>query len=239
MKKFVKSLIFASFIAAPLCAAARSGVLETVLANTDPALSAAFLQAQEEMPAFTVPAPASIADDRFSNTPAADYLPLNKRTVIEYEYASSEFPGVKTIRMEYLDYSEKDQSARVNMIIFSRNKPQVANFILASGKDGVRSTDSPLYGPRLEIPYPLVYNAVWNEGPDRNRVAALNAKITVPAGTYNGCLKITTRLNGGDSGAGERYYAPGIGLVYEQIISEDRQETLKLTSFQIKYAGMN
>jgi len=56
----------------------------------------------------------------------------------------------------------------------------------------------------------------------------------VPAGAYNGCLKITTRLSGGDAGSAERYYAPGVGLVYERINSEDRQETLKLTSYQLK-----
>jgi hypothetical protein len=81
---------------------------------------------------------------------------------------------------------------------------------------------------------PLTYNMTWNEGSDRSRVAALNAKVTVPAGAYNGCLKISTRLNGGEAGTAERYYAPGVGLVYEQVISEDRQDTIKLTAYQLK-----
>ena len=240
MKKFVNSVILISVILSPLRASAQYGAVENVLAHTDPALSAAFRQAGEAMPVFSVPAPVSISqDNRASDTPAAEYLPLNRRAVLEYEYTSSEFAGTKIVRLEYTEYSEKDQTAKVSMIIFNRSKPRVSNFVLAANTTGVRSSDSPLYGPRLELPFPLVYNSVWTEGADRSRVAALNARVTVPAGVYNGCLKITTRLNGGEAGAAERYYAPGVGLVYEQIISEDRQETIRLTSYQTKYAGMN
>jgi hypothetical protein len=235
MKKFAKSVIYISLLLAPAYAAAQQNALNNVLNATDPALAAAFQAAQQGMPVFTVPPPVSIStDERYSDTPAAEYLPLAKRAVLEYEYTSSEFVAPKVIRVEYMSYSEKDATASVNMIIFNKNKPRVTNFVTVAGADGLRSSDSPLYGPRLEFPLPLVYNAVWNEGPDRNRVAALNAKIVVPAGTYNGCLKIATRLSGGDAGSAERYYAPGVGLVYEQIISEEKQETLKLTSYQLK-----
>ena len=221
-----KSFLLAAMLISPLCASAQYGAIDNVVANLDPVLSAAFMKAQAGMPAFSVPAPVSISPDRASDTPAGDYLPLKKRAVYDYEYTSSEFTGPKAIRIEYLDYSEKDATVRVNMVIFSNGKakPKVVNFIMTATQAGIRSSDSPLAGARLEIPFPLVYNQTWNEGSDRNRVAALNAKVAVPAGTYNGCLKITTKLGGGDSGAAERYYAPGVGLVYEQIISEDRQE---------------
>lgn len=234
MLKFVKTFIYISFIAAPLCAAAQYNAVENVLTNTDPGLADAFREAGEQLPVFSVPAPVSITDERYSDTPAEQYLPISRRAVLEYEYTSSEFTDPKTIRLEFLSYSEKDKTAAVNMIIFNKTKPRVTNFVVASDAQGIRSSDSPLYGPRMEIPFPLTYNMVWNEGADRNRVAALNAKVTVPAGTYNGCLKIATRLSGGDAGSAERYYAPGVGLVYEKINSEDRQETLRLTSYQLK-----
>ena len=234
MKKFVNTVIFAAVMAAPLAAQAQTAV-DRVLSVTDPVMAAAFRQAGQTMPIFTVPAPVSISkDDRSSDTPAEDYLPLNKKAVYEYEYTSSEFPGSKVIRVEFLAWSDSDKSASVNMIIFNKTKPKVSNFSIAATPSGIRASDSPLYGPRVEIPMPLAYNMTWNEGSDRSRVAALNAKITVPAGTYNGCLKITTRLNGGEAGSAERDYAPGVGLVFEQIISEDRQDTIKLTSFQLK-----
>jgi hypothetical protein len=233
MKKLFISFVFA-VIAAP-SAHAQYGAMQNVVNHTDPALSAAFRDAQQNMPVFSVPAPVSISkEDRETNTPPADFLPLNKRAVYEYEYTSSEFQGAKVIRVEFLSWSDADRTAAVNMIIFNKNKPKVSNFVISSGPSGIRSSDSPIYGPRLEIPVPLTYNMTWNEGSDRSRVAALNAKVTVPAGAYNGCLKISTRLNGGEAGTAERYYAPGVGLVYEQVISEDRQDTIKLTAYQLK-----
>ena len=229
-----KSLLLLSFIVSFSAAARAEGTLDAVLSRTDAALAAAAREAAEVQPPFSVPPPASIADPRYSDTPAAEYLPISRRAVFEYEYTSSEFTGSKTIRVEYMSYSEADRTVQVNMVIFNRTKPRVVNYVMKSDATGIRSSDSPLYGPRLEIPFPLEYNAVWNEGPDRNRVAALNAKITVPAGTYNGCLKVLTRLSDGDAGAAVRYYAPGVGLVYEQINSEEKQETISLTSYQLK-----
>jgi len=219
MLKFVKTFIYISLITAPLGAAAQYNAVDNVLAATDPGLAEAYRKAGENLPVFSVPAPVSISNDRYSDTPADQYLPISRRAVLEYEYTSSEFTDPKTIRLEYLSYSEKDKTAAVNMIIFNKTRPRVINFVVAAQTDGIRSSDSPLYGPRMEVPFPLTYNMVWNEGADRNRVAALNA---------------TTRLSGGDAGSAERYYAPGVGLVYEKINSEDRQETLRLTSYQLK-----
>ncbi|HAT71453.1 MAG TPA: hypothetical protein DCS63_01380 [Elusimicrobia bacterium] len=241
MKKSVNSAIFISLVLAPLCVFAQAGALDAVLARTESALAGDFLKAAGGMPSFTVPPPVSIAprQDRAADTQAADYLPLDKRFVYEYEYTSSEFAGAKTIRLEYMEYSETARSVKVNMIVFNKTKPRVSDFVMTAGDAGIRSSDSPLAGPRLEIPFPLVYNQTWNEGSDRNRVAALNAKVSVPAGVYSGCLKITTRLGGGDAGAAERYYAPGVGLVYEQVTAEDSQQTIKLVSYQLRYAGMH
>ena len=241
MKRSLTSAVFISLILAPLGVFAQAGAIENVLARTDSALAADFLKAAAGMQPFTVPPPVSISPDqgRASDTPAADYLPLNKRSVYEYEYTSSEFTGVKTIRLEYTGYSQTEHTVQVSMIIFNKTKPRVSNFVMTADASGIRSSDSPLSGPRLELPFPLAYNQVWNEGSDRNRVAALNAKISVPAGTYSGCLRITTKLGGGDAGSAERYYAPGVGLVYEQINAEDSQQTIKLTSYQLRFAGMN
>ncbi len=229
-------LISLFFTLSPLCAFAQAGALDRALQRTEPVLAAEFAKAAGDMPVFTVPAPValSIGDERYSDTPAAEYLPLNKRAVLEYEFTSSEFTAAKAVRVEVMNYSAADKTAQVNMVIFNKTKPKVSNYVLTAAQDGIRSTDSPLAGPRLEIPMPLAYNQVWNEGYDRHRVAALNAKVTVPAGVYNGCLKIVTKLGGGDAGTAERYYAPGVGLVYERITAEDGQQTLKLVSYQLK-----
>ncbi len=232
MKKLLLPLFLVSL--SPVCASAQYNALNPVLEKTDPALAAAMREAGEHMPVFSVPAPVSIADGRYSDTPAAEYLPIHRRAVLEYEYTSSEFLDPKMVRIEYLSYSEADKTAAVNMIVFNKSRPKVSNFRITASPDGFRASDSPLYGPRLEIPLPLANNRSWNDGPDHNRVAALDAKVSVPAGAFSGCLRISTSLSGGDAGSAERYYAPGIGLVYERIIAEDRQETLKLVSFELK-----
>lgn len=233
----MKKYLFVSVLFSALApyAAAQQAALDRVLGATDPALAAVAQAAAGTLPTFTVPPPVSITPGgRVTDAQAAEYLPLARRAVLEYEYYSSEYAAPRAVRVEFLSYSDKDAAAQVNMIIFGEKKPRVSNFVMTAARDGIRSTDSPLYGPRLELPLPLVYNASWNEGPDHSRVAALNAKVSVPAGDYEGCLKIATRLSGGDAGSAERYYAPGVGLVYERVISEDRQETLKLTSYQLK-----
>lgn len=216
---------------APL-AAAQYGAVENVLSHTDPALAGAFREAQENMPVFSVPAPVAIGE-RVTDAQAAAYLPLKERAVLQYEHASSEFDSPRTVRVEYLGWSDETASAAVNMITFHGSKPKVANFVVRAAAEGPLAGDSPLYGPRLEFPIPLVYNAVWFEGPDRSRVAALNAEVQVPAGLFKGCLKIVTRLSGGDAGTAERYYAPGVGLVYERVTSEERQDTLRLLSSEL------
>lgn len=229
-----KSLIFLVLTMGFALSASAQGAIENVLENTDPALAAAMHGAMAVQPPFTVPPPASISDGRYTDTPPAEYMPIHKKAVFQYEYTSSEFPGSKVIRVEYMSYSDKDKTAAVNMVVFNRYAPKVINYVVTADAYGVRSSDSPLYGPRLEFPLPLRYNTVWHEGPDRHRAAALNAKVETPAGPFHGCLKVKTYLSGGDAGSAERYYAPGVGLVYEKINSEDRQETIKLVSYQLK-----
>src|SRR3989338_588568 len=104
MLKFVKSVIYISLITAPLCAAAQYDAVENVLAATDPGLAEAYRKAGEELPVFSVPAPVSISDERYSDTPADQYLPISRRAVLEYEYTSSEFTAPKVISVEHTYY---------------------------------------------------------------------------------------------------------------------------------------
>ena len=72
-KSFLISLVL---ILSPLCAFAQAGALDRVLQRTDSVLAAEFAKAAQDMPVFTVPAPAGIPgfDERYSDTPAAEYL---------------------------------------------------------------------------------------------------------------------------------------------------------------------
>ena len=235
MKKLVKTFIYISLVTAPLtCAFAQTGAIEKILNNTDAVLAAGFLTAMQNMQPPTAPAPENIALEKASHTPAEEYLPIRRKVVYTYEYTSSDFQGSKVLTVEYLEYSEKDNSVKVTMATFNHNKPKLDTFVLSSTPAGIHALNSPLAGSRLEIPSPAAYNAAWDEGTDRSRIAGVNSKISVPAGSFTNCLKISTRLGGGDAGTAERYYAPGVGLLFEQILAEDKQETIKLISYQFK-----
>jgi hypothetical protein len=47
---------------------------------------------------------------------------------------------------------------------------------------------------------------------DRAEVVSVTEEVTVPAGTFKNCLK-TKESSALESGAGERLYAPGVGLL--------------------------
>jgi hypothetical protein len=65
------------------------------------------------------------------------------------------------------------------------------------------------------LPLPARPGAAWSLPPRAYRVAALDAAARTPAGDFAGCLRATYLIAGGDAGAGERLYAPGVGLVRE------------------------
>ena len=60
----------------------------------------------------------------------------------------------------------------------------------------------------------------WRHYPNEYRISAFDAVTTVPAGTFKKCMKVSYLIAGGDGGVGERYYAPGVGLVRENCMDE-------------------
>lgn len=162
-----------------------------------------------------------------------NYFPIKKNIKLEYEYTSSEFLGKKRVIIEISEYSEKDNSAKAKMIIFKGNRYESTDYNIYITESGILATDSILDGKRTEIAFPVKLGKVWTEGRNKNRISSLNAKITVPAGELTNCIKIITKIADGDAGSAVRYYAPGIGLVYEEVKGEDVQETIKLLNWQI------
>src|SRR6185312_1269468 len=52
-----------------------------------------------------------------------------------------------------------------------------------------------------------------------------------PAGRFAGCLRVAYLIAAGDGGAGERLYAPGVGLVREVCSDEADPFEVRLTAF--------
>jgi len=51
-------------------------------------------------------------------------------------------------------------------------------------------------------------------------------EVETPAGKFTGCLRVAYLIAEGDGGSGERFYAPGVGLV--KAVDNDEGEPLSL-----------
>lgn len=227
MIKCVISLIV-SLLMLPAAAGARS--FEGVLAATDPALAAAVRAAVQDKQ-FAAPVPAPVESAKAAPGPEL-YAPVHRDGIYNYEYTSTEFTGNRTLRLEFGAFSYRDNSVTATRTVFNMNIPQVTTYKVYFSQRGIEADGSPLAGPRLEIPSTLAYNQTWDEGRDRSRVAAVNTEIKTPSGVHKGCIRIITRLAGG--GTINRYYAPGVGLVAEQLLTKDKQEMISLVSYLLK-----
>lgn len=227
MIKCVISLIV-SLMMFPAAAGAQS--LEGLLAATDPALAAAVRAAVQDRQ-FAAPVPAPVENSKAAPGPEL-YAPVHRDGIYNYEYTSTEFTGTKTLRLEFGAFSYRDSSVTATKTVFNMNTPQVTTFKVHFTRRGIEADGSPLGGPRLEIPSPLTYNQTWDEGGDHSRVAAVNTEIKTASGIHKGCVRIITRLAGG--GTINRYYAPGVGLVAEQLLTKDKQEMISLVSYLLK-----
>ena len=211
-------------------------VIPDAFLTSDAQFSGDVGQAAAELERFDVPAPVNpFVEPGKDSSETADpyvYLPIQVRMVYEYEYTSSEFLGSKRVTVEYKGYSEKDSLTNASITYYNKNGVKNYEFQIKVNPNGLSVSDTILAGvARIEIPFPLFKGKEWTENSDKNRVSTFSAKTSLPAGNFAGCLRITTKLGGGDAGSAERIYAPGIGLVSETITAEDKQESLKLISF--------
>ena len=69
--------------------------------------------------------------------------------------------------------------------------------------------------------------------PVSSRVSELGAVVSVPAGSFSGCLKVSYLVAAGDAGSGERFYAPGVGLVREDCAEESEPFESRLVRYSI------
>ncbi len=234
MCKSIKLVVFSSILLMPALSFAQTSALNSVVARTD-ARIASLVSSVAELPAVpAVSAPAAAAERPQSALPKSDYFPLDKHLVLVYEYTSSEFPGAKTIRVEQLRYFPKDDAATFMRTTYYDGASYNEVYGVHANQSGVYSVNGLLGGDRMEFSLPERVGSAWSKDSDGSRIESLSAGVGVPAGDFSNCLKVTTELGGGDAGVSERYYAPGIGLVYENVAGEAVQKTLKLVSYSIR-----
>jgi|GEM_PF-836666 len=161
-----------------------------------------------------------------------DYFPLAAGTQHIYEYSSSEFDGLARVVVIILSVKggKKTVSVSARMRVELKGHASTTDYAMRKTAAEVVSDDGIVVGGRIEFPLPPQKGRKWEAYPDTSEIVSLTDKIEVPAGKFRDCMKIVTLLSGGDSGSAVRYYAPGVGYVYEKYNSDDIRAEVSLVS---------
>ena len=162
-----------------------------------------------------------------------DYFPLKERTRYEYLFKSTEFDGTATVYIDILKVTKRGKviTAKARMIFRLRDE-NVTEFKIRKDSKWVTTTDGITIGGRKEFPIPPVEGRKWDEYPDSHEIISLTDKVSIKAGKFSNCLKIMTKISGGDGGIAIRYYAPDVGYILEDWKGEDRQMYAELVSIK-------
>ncbi len=162
---------------------------------------------------------------------AKDYFPLKKNTRYEYSYKSTEFDGEAKVFIDILNVSQKadKQTADVRMT-FTVRDTNITEYKIKKDKKWVITEDGIVIGGRKEFPLPVKEGVKWDEYPDANEIVSLTDKLSIKAGKFSNCLKVLTRIAGGDAGTAVRYYAPNVGYIFEDYSAEDKTCKVELIS---------
>lgn len=139
---------------------------------------------------------------------SVDYFPLVKGAVREYstKYAS----GTGSYKIEVLAVTIKGDTTTAKCrrtTKWMNEHPQVKTFTITNNAKGVR------VDREVEFNYPVKVGTTWIRSPRRFWIEAFDTWVKTPAGRFEGCMRVAYLIAEGDAGSGERYYAPGIGLV--------------------------
>lgn len=162
-----------------------------------------------------------------------DYFPLKEKTRYEYELKSSEFDGVATVYIDIIRVKKRNKTTIADArMIFKLRDENITEFKIKKDNKWVITTDGITVGGRKEFPLPVEEGKKWDEYPDYNEIISLTDKVSVKAGKFSNCLKVMTKINGGDGGIAFRYYAPDVGYILEDWKGEDRQMYAELVSIR-------
>ena len=137
----------------------------------------------------------------------ADYFPVQAGRFWVYETESVR--GRRRVREEILSVVVEGATLRARGRSVIEGRAEGREFAVVQDASGVRVDGV------VELPEPPVLGASWEAAGDSCRVAALDGVAETPGGRFVDCLRVAYLIAGGDEGSGEKYYAPGVGLVRE------------------------
>lgn len=150
-----------------------------------------------------------------------DFLPLRPGLRLEYEVRRA--GEVRTLVVEHSAASNGSVAVKRTWTD-ARGGVETDSSLGEARADGVY-----LDGERI-LPRPARAGAAWALPPRSYRIESLDAETRTPAGTFRGCLRVSYLIAGGDGGAGERFYSPGLGLVREVCGDEADPFEVRLTA---------
>ncbi len=149
-----------------------------------------------------------------------DYHPVEAGLRLEYQLRRA--GGETTLSLEYSDVRREGERVIARLKRTWRGPEGEESSVETVEK----RPDGTYHAGRLVLPHPPVRGKSWDHPPRQYRLEGLDCKAEVPAGKYAGCARVSYLIAGGDAGSGERFYAPGVGLVYEACREEaDPYET--------------
>lgn len=160
---------------------------------------------------------------------AHDYFPLAKGAVREYAVVNASGKG--TFKIEVLTLSTdgpKTVAECRRVTILNGGPAQVTLHTIIRDSSEIRVDGV------TEFKLPVKTGLEWILSPRRYWIEALDALMSTPAGTFKKCLRVAYLIAEGDGGSGERYYAPGVGLV--KVVENDEAEPF--THELIAYSGL-
>ncbi|MBI3297350.1 MAG: hypothetical protein HYZ75_04240 [Elusimicrobia bacterium] len=152
----------------------------------------------------------------------ADYFPLEAGRFWTYEVETPR--GRKVIRVEVVSAESFAGSTRAACRSRVDERPWL-DFSVVADASSVRVEGV------VELPEPPAVGASWATANEALRIADDDAVVETPAGRFEGCLRVVVLIAGGDAGSGERFYAPGLGLVREALSDEAEPSEKSLLSW--------
>lgn len=152
-----------------------------------------------------------------------DFFPLVKGAVREYATENSAGKGSYIVEVLGVEKKGAVTTAKVRRTVRLPKEPEtVTEVTITSDAAGVRE------GTAIEFNTPVKVGTEWISPPRRFWIESLDAAVETPAGKFTGCMRVAYLIAEGDGGSGERFYAPGVGLV--KVVDNDEGEPL---SFQL------
>ena len=151
-----------------------------------------------------------------------NYFPLNEGWSWEYSYINLLTNDINKNKITNLSKRElqgkiiiprKDEKDNGSVSIYFDGEDNDGVFVLAiqSAKDiEPKIFEQPSY----LLKYPIKQGITWKDNNMDNKIESINDDITVPAGTFNKCIRIKTSNNKGEI---VRWHAPGVGMVKQTI----------------------